>query len=164
LQVSDVSKKDKAMEGSAIHDAMSDGSIPAEFGKDAPGDMRQNYRRYIQRALRSIKSSGAEHAHAKTDMASLEGLKSLPVGDNRSAHVMLEECVRYWDEDKSCEKLVVVLDDRSMVDCKGNFIRKEFESERDEAIVDALKRCKELDFCFAGLCDMYDCESVTLRA
>jgi hypothetical protein len=132
---------ERAMEGSAVQNAMG-GSIPAESRQAAPADMHLNYRKYIQQALRSIKSSAlAENAQA-----------DLPLEDCQAAEVMLKDCVQDWAQDKRCEKLVIALQDgKSMVDKKG-ILHKDFANKCDKAIVGTLLNCKELDVGFAGLC------------
>jgi hypothetical protein len=129
------------MEGSAAQQAMAR-SIPAECRQAASEKMRQNYRMRIQRALSSVKGLGAEGASA-----------DMPLEDNRAVEETLKECVRYWDQDKSCEKLVVVLEDgKSTVDMAGKFLYKGLTNKRDEAILGTLLSCKDLDVGFAGLC------------
>jgi hypothetical protein len=98
------------------------------------------------------------HAAAAAAEAGQEGSEAGQEGSH-DAEATLEECVRYWEEDASCKKLAMVLEGEEHLlggmTCARLFGQarclKRFKNLRNEAIVQTLMNCRDLEVGFAGV-------------
>jgi hypothetical protein len=75
-----------------------------------------------------------------------------PLQDNHEAEAALEQCVRDWNRDLTCEKLALVLERGShALSAEKKFAWEGLSSVREKAIVRMLMGCDGLDFGFTGM-------------
>jgi hypothetical protein len=114
-------------------------------------------------------SQSAVHIHAPTqgscaylvyDVRCFEPIPEPVLGDNHAALVKLQQCVRCWERDKSCEKLAVVLQGtpettRALGKEGFQWSKYHFGNESEQAIMDVIMSCSELEVGLAGKMCVY---------